>query len=88
MFLRKRTCSSISHSLNVRQVHVCFGRVGAINLVVGNRIVVEVKAEVIVLPNHWVERLHHGNVMGGERVTRGTRGTHSESAEANVEVLR
>jgi hypothetical protein len=45
---------------------------------------VENKLGVITLPNHWAERLHHGSVMGGEVTRRGTRGTHSESAEVKV----
>jgi hypothetical protein len=43
--MRKRTWSSISHSLNVRQVHACFKGLGAIDLVVWCRFVVDVKVE-------------------------------------------
>jgi hypothetical protein len=43
---------------------------------------------VVLLSGHWVERLHHGSVMGGERATRGTRGTHSECADVDLEVWR
>jgi hypothetical protein len=41
---------------------------------------------VVMLPSPWVERLHHGSVMGGEMTTRGTRGTHGECAKADGEI--
>jgi hypothetical protein len=44
--------------------------------------------DVVMLPDHGAARLHHENVMGGEVATRGTRGTHSESAEANVKAKK
>jgi hypothetical protein len=40
------------------------------------------RLDVVMLPDHWAAGLHYESVMGGEVAMRGTRGTHSESAEA------